>query len=357
MTWNGLAADYANPVSASEQNCQDGVNCDTFKLTVSGTQADWAGKTVHIQIDWLSPTFDYALSVHKGTNADPSIASSDNPIDAPRNWEAVDINPSVSGVGDYSVHVIYFTTSALDPYKGSKHRNSDASFDSAARINRSGCALFQHHAPQGLGTGAGEPSIGVNPATGKVFFQSNTQTLRITFDDSSPRERLGKIERAERRHQPRRLVSPTSAPGVPSRRNWPAPPASCPSAMTMGKRGRPVRARASRPQWITRRSAAVPCSSANARCKFYLYKNAVYYCSQDLGVDASCAVSLDGGLTFGPAVRIYTQLDCDAGLHGHIKVAADGTAYVPSKGCGGQQAVVVSENNGLTWDVRKVPQH
>ena len=65
MTWNGLAADYANPVSASEQNCQDGVNCDTFKLTVSGTQADWAGKTVHIQIDWLSPTFDYALSVHK----------------------------------------------------------------------------------------------------------------------------------------------------------------------------------------------------------------------------------------------------------------------------------------------------
>ena len=55
------------------------------------------------------------------------------------------------------------------------------------------------------------------------------------------------------------------------------------------------------------------------------------------------------------SVRIYTQLDCDAGLHGHIKVAADGTAYVPSKGCGGQQAVVVSENNGLTWDVRKVP--
>ena len=118
VTWNGMAADYANPVSASEQNCQDGVNCDTFKLTVSGTTADWAGKSVHIQIDWLSPTFDYALSVHKGTNADPSIASSDNPVDAPRNWEAVDINPSVSGVGDYSVHIIYFTTSSLDAYKG-----------------------------------------------------------------------------------------------------------------------------------------------------------------------------------------------------------------------------------------------
>src|ERR1044072_1163850 len=58
VTWNGLALTYANPVSASEQTCQDGTNCDTFKLTISGTQADWAGKLVHIQIDWLSPNFD-----------------------------------------------------------------------------------------------------------------------------------------------------------------------------------------------------------------------------------------------------------------------------------------------------------
>ena len=105
-----MAADYANPISASEKTCQDGMNCDTFKLTISGTPADWAGKSVHIQIDWLIPAFDYALSVHKGTNADPVDSISDNPVDSPRNWEAVDIDPSVSGVGDYSVHVIYFTT-------------------------------------------------------------------------------------------------------------------------------------------------------------------------------------------------------------------------------------------------------
>jgi hypothetical protein len=74
-----------------------------------------------------------------------------------------------------------------------------------------------------------------------------------------------------------------------------------------------------------------------------------------VGFDASCAVSLDGGQTFGPAVRIYTELDCEAGLHGHVKVAPDGTAYVPSKACGGQQSVIVSENNGLTWSVRKLP--
>ncbi|MGW5669547.1 sialidase family protein [Micromonospora sp. NPDC003776] len=49
------------------------------------------------------------------------------------------------------------------------------------------------------------------------------------------------------------------------------------------------------------------------------------------------------------------MLDC-GGLHGHVKVSPkDGTVYVPKKGCGGNQAVAVSEDNGLTWQVRKVP--
>jgi hypothetical protein len=83
------------------------------------------------------------------------------------------------------------------------------------------------------------------------------------------------------------------------------------------------------------------------------YPNAVYYCSQDIA-DALCALSRDGGLTFGPAVPIYTLTQC-GGLHGHVKVAPDGTVYVPNKGCGGRQAVAVSTDNGLTWTVRQVP--
>jgi hypothetical protein len=79
----------------------------------------------------------------------------------------------------------------------------------------------------------------------------------------------------------------------------------------------------------------------------------VYYCSQGL-VDASCAISVNGGLTYGPAVPIYTLLQC-GGLHGHIKVGPDGTAYVPNKSCGGIQAVIVSRDNGLTWTVHTIP--
>jgi len=92
------------------------------------------------------------------------------------------------------------------------------------------------------------------------------------------------------------------------------------------------------------------------------YPNAIYYCSQNVS-DAACSLSLDGGVTFGPAVPIFTAADC-TGLHGHLKVAPDGTVYVPNKACavngvplllGGNAAVIVSENNGITWSIRPVP--
>src|SRR4051794_10219921 len=83
-----------------------------------------------------------------------------------------------------------------------------------------------------------------------------------------------------------------------------------------------------------------------------VYGDAVYYCSQDL-VTAMCARSDDGGLTFGAGVPIYST-DC-AGLHGHVKVAPDGTVYVPNKACNGKQGVVVSTDAGTTWTMRTIP--
>ena len=114
------------------------------------------------------------------------------------------------------------------------------------------------------------------------------------------------------------------------------------------------------------------------------YPDAVYYCAQN-GFNASCAVSLDGGLTFEPGhyishtptnapddpdQQIAAEGGACSGLHGHIKVGADGTAYVPLKGCGGTPtsnnltnseyfgggpAVSVSKDNGTTWTVHRVP--
>jgi hypothetical protein len=114
------------------------------------------------------------------------------------------------------------------------------------------------------------------------------------------------------------------------------------------------------------------------------YPDAVYYCAQN-GFNASCAVSLDGGTTFEPGHYISNTPTNDpndpdpqiaaeggacSGLHGHVKVGADGTAYVPLKGCGGTPtgnnltnseyfgggpAVSVSKDNGTTWLVHRVP--
>jgi len=94
-----------------------------------------------------------------------------------------------------------------------------------------------------------------------------------------------------------------------------------------------------------------------------LYPNVVYYASQSVA-DARCLRSDTGGLVFSQATTpMFTATDC-AGLHGHVKVSpADGTVYVPDFACGGslpfhnagRQAVAVSEDNGITWTVRTIP--
>jgi hypothetical protein len=89
------------------------------------------------------------------------------------------------------------------------------------------------------------------------------------------------------------------------------------------------------------------------------YPNAVYYAAQDIAL-AEFAMSLDGGRTYGPGVPMYNLSQC-AGIHGHIKVAGDGTIYVPNASCFNdergldEQGVAVSEDNGITWAIRTVP--
>jgi hypothetical protein len=97
-----------------ESSAVDGVNADTFTLNVGGTPAMWAGKVIRVRVDWSSSGEDYDVFVHKGTNADPVVASATNGI--PNNLsteEAVVIDPSQTGTGAYSIHVCYAFTEAL----------------------------------------------------------------------------------------------------------------------------------------------------------------------------------------------------------------------------------------------------
>jgi PKD repeat protein len=89
-----------------------------------------------------------------------------------------------------------------------------------------------------------------------------------------------------------------------------------------------------------------------------VYANAIYYCTQNIAPEAECSRSDDGGVTFGPGVPIYNPQQCVGSIHGHVKVARDGTVYVPNYSCtlpGSNQGVAVSTDNGITWTERNVP--
>jgi len=212
--------------------------------------------------------------------------------------------------------------------------------------------------PAGLGTGAGEPSIGADHRTGAVLYIAGLQTLRVSFDDAvAPAtatwqdvsalqtslttfdpilytdSQLGRTYVSQLLPTTVSLMAYTDDDGATWHSSQGAGIASGVDHQTVG--GGPFHRGGllgSLPQ---------------------LYPHAIYYCSQDIAL-AQCAVSLDGGTTFGPAVPIYNLTQC-AGLHGHVKVAPDGTAYVPNKSCNGRQGVAVSTNNGLSWTVRTVP--
>jgi uncharacterized repeat protein (TIGR01451 family) len=112
LSWDGTAPGGA---SANEATCVDGVNCDTFTLTVTGTTAEWAGKVVDVRISWLLPASDFDLYIHKDSNSGPIVAQSGN--GAPDTDEQTTFEPAASGTGVYTVHVVYFSV-AGDQYHG-----------------------------------------------------------------------------------------------------------------------------------------------------------------------------------------------------------------------------------------------
>ena len=114
VAWSGFLA----PVAAApdEANCAEGLTCDTFLLSVEGAPADWAGKSIPVTIQWTLPTSDFDLYIHKDSNSAPVVADSAGP--PPSTSESTAIDPSATGTGLYSIHVVYFAV-AGDQYHGS----------------------------------------------------------------------------------------------------------------------------------------------------------------------------------------------------------------------------------------------
>jgi len=97
------------------------------------------------------------------------------------------------------------------------------------------------------------------------------------------------------------------------------------------------------------------------------YPHATYYC---IGlVVATCSRSDDGGLTWGPPivtgvppvsgdlVGVHTDdpLGGCSAVHERVVVGPDGAVYVPRNACGSTQGMLVSRDEGTTWNKVVVP--
>ena len=368
VTWTGTATGVP-PAAGGEDDCVEGENCDTFVLTLSGTPADWLGKQVKVRIQWLSNTNDYDLYIHKGSLEGPVVASSG---DAASTDEETALNPASSsiGTGEFHVRVVYFAAVSGDQYNGAASVIGAGLPPVPAPTPATGVApRYQNHTPPAagpatLGLDAAEPSIGVNWNSetgqngGRSMYIALLQTLRVTFDDSCPTspgalwENKSFVTTTAQTFDPILFTDRTTGRTLVSQLEFPAGSAATASGYTDNDGDIWVPSTGAGPGSGIDHQTIGGGGPFKAPLINPAYPNAIYYCSQL--PNATCALSLDGGTTYGPAVPVDSGGVC-GGLHGHIKVGPDGTAYLPNKGCGTGQGVIVSENNGATWQVREVP--
>jgi hypothetical protein len=391
ITWKGTAlaggatGDPLIGLVTSEDMCIEGTSCDTFTLTIGGTVSDWvnAKKLVHVHLGWTLPTQDFDVYIHRGDLNGPIVANSGNgATNGILTSEDADLDPSSPsvGTGTFAVHVVYWTATAADQYTATASvENVPAppppTGTPTPTIEPDGTPRFYNYqAPPGVADNAGEPSIGVNwngervnggiPDGGTVTYLGGflPYMLRAHFNDTfTPAKITWETKALTVAAAPRLLGDPILfTDNITGRTFVSQEMGLTPAGSTMeftdndGETFTPSEGSGA-PSGIDHQTVGggpyhdpIPTGASP------VYPRGVWYCSQSIA-DAVCSLSLDGGATFGPAVPMYTLADC-GGIHGHVKIGPDGTAYVPNVGCGDNQALVVSEDNGITWSIRKLPQ-
>ncbi|MGI8609348.1 MAG: hypothetical protein ACR2MY_09005 [Candidatus Dormibacteria bacterium] len=203
---------------------------------------------------------------------------------------------------------------------------------------------------------AGEPNIGANLETGKVMYMAGNQVSQITFNDRVTPPTASWLD-----------VTPTQEPANEDQiiitdrvtgRTWAAGLLVAGSNIqysdTDGSAGSwqqgtfPV---PHSPDHETLGSGPYPPGIAHGS-----YARTLYYCSQNIvqAAGAFCGVSTDGGTSYNPSVKIFgTGTPCGS-IHGHVRVAPDGSATVPQKQCStktgaGGEGFALSQDLGQTW--------
>ena len=226
-------------------------------------------------------------------------------------------------------------------------------------------AYAVYPAPAGMGEGAGEPSIGVNWNTGAVFVQNFATTLRVDFDDASlPATAawrdvtpLNSITNVDPILFTDHVTGRTFAGGLNGQ---------C-SVMSYtdddGATWTPMGNACASPAFDHETIGSGPWYPGDPLTGLARHPRAVYYCAQE--IYAECAVSIDGGLTFLPAVptsvtRTPVHVGFCGGLHGSVHVGPNGVAWLPIRNCFDTatttaSGLAVSKSNGRTWTTSFLP--
>src|SRR6266480_2766046 len=356
--------------------------CDNFALTVTlpaGYAAAHPNAAVKVTLAWTdagSGLSDYDLYIYKGTvgNTDGSEAA-DYQSASSANPEIATISPLVDGTNQYSVKVVPYTPTGesvhvtIELLSGSGSGGGGTPGFGGPDPTTPGVPRYQNfYAPDGTSAQSsdGEFNIGFNPHSGRIMTMNIGPIWRLT-----PPERLNpaKPECCEALWEDKSNI--TTNTGLD------------PILWTDQKTGRTFSSNSTiganavygytdndGDSWVpfgiaapnggadheTIGSGPYPASLSALRTPVN-QGEAVYYCSQDIVGPASCYRSDTLGASYGPGVLAYTGQGAGScgGLHGHIHVAPDGTAWLPVNRCSGLQGGVFSTNGGVTWVTFNVP--
>jgi hypothetical protein len=369
----------ANPTPVPEVDagpeCNNPVQpCDDFTLTITlpagyrSTHPHAAAKVTMGWVDTGSGKSDYDLYVYNGVvpsttggqTANYQSASSSDP-------EIATIGPLFDGSNTYTVKAVPYTptgetlTIRIELLPGSG--GFDGGFggpDAAAP----GVPRYQNfYAPSGTTAengGQGEFNIGFNPHTGRIMTMNSGPIWRLTppevVDPNKPAccEALWQDKSS--------LVTNTGLDPIlftdqKSGRTFA-------SNSTVGANAVYAYSDSDGDLWVpigagppdggadheTIGTGPFPASLSLLSTPLNQGQNTLY-CSQDVVGPAACQRSLDLGMTWGPGVLAYTGNGPDGcqGLHGHLHIAPNGTAWLPVNQCNGRQGGVTSVDGGVSW--------
>ena len=204
---------------------------------------------------------------------------------------------------------------------------------------------------------AGEPSVGVDQATGRVMYMAGSQVTRLTYNAASP-------------------PVPTPADVTPSNsavnedailftdhdthRTWALGLLLAGSYLAYSDDDG-----ASWTPSVAISAPAFPDHETLGAGPYHgaapsgSYAHAVYYCAQTIVQDAYCGRSDDGGRTFAPLATPLWNGACTP-IHGHLRVGPTGLVYVPNSSCtdtsgNPRSGVAVSADNGASFTVSEPP--